>query len=452
MATKPTTVPNWADTGTKVEPSSGKKATGWEYEEKPPFEYFNWWMNLIGLWCAYLDDLGSSDITNDSAIPGLTITDALASLDTAINTLDASDIDNDSYVPGSTVKDALDTLSTSDGISNGSGIPGITVSAALITLDMKIDDLDASDIDNDSGVPGSTVKDALDDNRSEIVNNANSITNNVPIGFIRGLGLGYVKNVDQYRIYAKKGRATDEDSSYMMILETLSIFEKEIIVPTGDAFASPWQASSGSTVNGVPSGVGSIGVGWLHVFIIGKSSTGDTDIGVDDNVVATNLLSESGYDKFRRIGSIYIMSAGGGKYKIREFTQVNDSVIWHSREGVLSSTLPPGSFTSYAATAAVPPGVNTKALCLLRMFTNSIATNDLIEYIDGAVPIASIVAGFELRQYVNNATVGALWNNVEAQLLTDKSQNVIHARTSFGSPQLDLYLRGYVDFRGKEEL
>jgi len=54
MATKPTTLPQWATTGTVTEPSAGKKALGW-IAEKPPFAYLNWILNLVYQWIQYLD-------------------------------------------------------------------------------------------------------------------------------------------------------------------------------------------------------------------------------------------------------------------------------------------------------------------------------------------------------------------------------------------------------------
>lgn len=63
----PDTIPEWAldddypmdaepeeGTPTKVEPSSGKKATGWRPSEMPPAQYLNWWMWLVGMWIDWL--------------------------------------------------------------------------------------------------------------------------------------------------------------------------------------------------------------------------------------------------------------------------------------------------------------------------------------------------------------------------------------------------------------
>lgn len=58
MATfsKPTKIPEWADTGTIVEPSESKKDTGWIFEEVPPFSFFNWHQNLVGQWIKWIDE------------------------------------------------------------------------------------------------------------------------------------------------------------------------------------------------------------------------------------------------------------------------------------------------------------------------------------------------------------------------------------------------------------
>lgn len=50
MATKqwPSTLPEWATTGTKVEPTAAKKSSGWVGGgEKPPYQTFNWWQDNV---------------------------------------------------------------------------------------------------------------------------------------------------------------------------------------------------------------------------------------------------------------------------------------------------------------------------------------------------------------------------------------------------------------------
>ena len=56
MPEKPTTLPRWADSGGDiVEPSSGKKDVGWEVDEQPPAQWFNWLFNLLYTWIQYLN-------------------------------------------------------------------------------------------------------------------------------------------------------------------------------------------------------------------------------------------------------------------------------------------------------------------------------------------------------------------------------------------------------------
>jgi hypothetical protein len=54
--TKPTQVAEWADTGSKVEPSEAKKDSGWVAPELPPDTYFNWWQNLVGNWTKWINE------------------------------------------------------------------------------------------------------------------------------------------------------------------------------------------------------------------------------------------------------------------------------------------------------------------------------------------------------------------------------------------------------------
>mgnify|MGYP001567157415 CR=1 FL=1 len=60
---KPTSLPNWATTdvtsaisgqANKVTPPTAKQATGFAYREKPPRNWFNWWMNLVYQWISWL--------------------------------------------------------------------------------------------------------------------------------------------------------------------------------------------------------------------------------------------------------------------------------------------------------------------------------------------------------------------------------------------------------------
>lgn len=60
---KPTNLGLWATTGAKTEPSTGVKAAGWAPNQRPPAQWFNWWMNAIYLWMVWLDAFESTTHT-----------------------------------------------------------------------------------------------------------------------------------------------------------------------------------------------------------------------------------------------------------------------------------------------------------------------------------------------------------------------------------------------------
>jgi hypothetical protein len=63
--TKPTTVPEWAVTGTRTEPSAGKKNTGWIFEESPPYDFFNWLQGISGDWFNWINERLGDGTTAD---------------------------------------------------------------------------------------------------------------------------------------------------------------------------------------------------------------------------------------------------------------------------------------------------------------------------------------------------------------------------------------------------
>lgn len=71
---KPTKIPRWADTTAWIlEPSSGKKDLGWEFEEAPASNYENWIQKLTGDWFKWIDERffdGGSEDELDIYTPG----------------------------------------------------------------------------------------------------------------------------------------------------------------------------------------------------------------------------------------------------------------------------------------------------------------------------------------------------------------------------------------------
>lgn len=52
---KPTSIPGWCTTGTRVEPPVGQKASGWTTNQIPPSTYENWRAGIVGDWITWLD-------------------------------------------------------------------------------------------------------------------------------------------------------------------------------------------------------------------------------------------------------------------------------------------------------------------------------------------------------------------------------------------------------------
>lgn len=64
---------DWDGEATKVEPSAGQQAEGWEPEQFPPAEYMNWWQNLVYTWILWVTTFFTIDGSDNLTIPaGLT--------------------------------------------------------------------------------------------------------------------------------------------------------------------------------------------------------------------------------------------------------------------------------------------------------------------------------------------------------------------------------------------
>lgn len=72
--TQPTTAqpdsPEWASgvSADIVEPSSDRKALGWEVDDKPPAGWMNWWKNLVYQWVAYLEEWRAYFISTEETV------------------------------------------------------------------------------------------------------------------------------------------------------------------------------------------------------------------------------------------------------------------------------------------------------------------------------------------------------------------------------------------------
>lgn len=59
MATRPSTLPEWATSGTRTTPTSGQRVTGFVFKETVPFDLLNAQLGELGDWVEYLDEDGA---------------------------------------------------------------------------------------------------------------------------------------------------------------------------------------------------------------------------------------------------------------------------------------------------------------------------------------------------------------------------------------------------------
>lgn len=56
MATKPTKrILDWASGGTTTDPGAGKEATGWQTNDRPPANWWNWILSSFGEWLTWAE-------------------------------------------------------------------------------------------------------------------------------------------------------------------------------------------------------------------------------------------------------------------------------------------------------------------------------------------------------------------------------------------------------------
>jgi len=143
---RPSQLPEWASTALNngpggepniIEPSAAKKARGWDAQEFPPRNYFNWWMNLVYEWTCYLRD--ERDVLRTDVDTNV--------LDIGINELDITALDNNlnSHIAFAGTDTTLGHVLKATAAQIAAGTPGAQYldPAQLAATYLKIADLPA---------------------------------------------------------------------------------------------------------------------------------------------------------------------------------------------------------------------------------------------------------------------------------------------------------------------
>lgn len=173
-----------------------------------------------------------------------------------------------------------------------------------------------------------------------------------PVDFISGFQMTWSNSGSAYSIVIGPGAARDDSFGFPML--NSNSLSKLVIAAPGTAVV-PWAA--GSNAGGVAAGATLPAAGhsgWLHAFAICNGSTNTTtDYGFDSSTTAANLKIASGYNRARRIGSIYL-SNSGGTYAIYRFLQAGDRFTWQSATMNPLNPLHTAAGGAGIATIAVP--------------------------------------------------------------------------------------------------
>lgn len=195
---------------------------------------------------------------------------------------------------------------------------------------------------------------------------------------------------------------------------------------------------AGNNAGGLASGVSLTNNTWYHVFVILDESTGTVDVGFDTSITAANLIADSGYDKYRRIGSVLT----DGSANIIPFYQTANFFRWDSVKTAYSNDF--GSSGSVGLQNIdldfIPPSVETE--CMITGVQGNPVTGSQYfgvsdRRVSGIVSVSDLgdvgfYADTTNRRY-NGDTLITL--NGEAQIDTEGSAN--------GWGVIELYTSGY---------
>lgn len=223
-----------------------------------------------------------------------------------------------------------------------------------------------------------------------------------------------------------KGQCSDSTNKVIMI--STSNVVKQI-----DA---PW--AGGNDAGGFPTGITLTASTWYHTFVLGTVNGRSVDMGFDSAITASNLLtSASGYDVFRRVGSVKV----GGATTILGFTQLENEFIWDTPVLDISLLNTLGS-TARLDEISTPPDVKTNAI--LNVFTNDAATPYTV-YISnpGTTDVDVVASGVP----GGNAGGANTFNNTQVMVRTNNNSR-IRSRANTTIDQYAVNTVGWIDPRG----
>ena len=228
------------------------------------------------------------------------------------------------------------------------------------------------------------------------------------------------------------GSGSGNDGTYQVVSSTTSV------ITLGNTDLAATEATSAATVHLIVDD----DTYHMHAIRADDSPGSVADIGFDISATATNLLSNSGYAYFQRIGSLKTESAAN----IRQYKQRGDEFSWLVPTDTTDTN--PG-VSAVTRTVDVPSGVVYKALLTLSMTpdgVSSLAHDCLVTALN--LTDTAVTANLSNAHYISNGRAGAVSLEVE----TDTS-NSIRFRLSGSGANVDVVFlsRGWIDRRGRDD-
>lgn len=194
-----------------------------------------------------------------------------------------------------------------------------------------------------------------------------------------------------------------------------------------------WVAGTG--VGGRASGAALAADTWYHMFVITNGT--DVDAGFDTSISATNLLADSGYTQFRRIGSVLT----NGSSEIISYIQNGSEFRWSSPREDFNGVL---SASRVLQTLSVPVDVKVNAIISPVVFSSA-GTSRYATVVD---PDQDDEVSTEINAVtISSDSVSNFLDNSVAQVRTNTSSEV--AVRSNSTPTARISTFGWIDPRSE---
>jgi hypothetical protein len=259
----------------------------------------------------------------------------------------------------------------------------------------------------------------------------------LPRSYLAGLQLAHDPDGDnEAEISIAAGECRNEASVNDTNMLLSSLLKKTI--------DTTWAAGDGGGLNATDFASGGSDAEantWYYVFLI-ENGSGTVDAGFDKNIAATNLLSDSSYTKYRRIGAVRTDAAKD----ILDFVQYGDYFMWETVQDTAATTVSDANLQTLDL-VYVPTGLNVEATVNVYFADGS----DTIGYVqggDGADVAASATTG--AHTHAESATGGTRSGANQGRYWTDTSRQIQH-RWNQAVTSFNVGVVGYLDRRGRDD-